>query len=292
MLEDETDEENEFGEYFKQNSDKPEKRYFKFENDDDEDDEPVVPVARTVSDPKSTTVDQGFVLVSNEDDPIKTSKSPKEKKIYEQKHREELDTEDIKLAIFKRKKLEDLNKKGQHLFLFTNIYSQEYLELFNNRHVKAWSILYNFRNKSLNSSLYDEVENFQARNFSNKRISHRLFNKFFNSIVNVCLERNYTIEKMPRCPTTGWNIDFLISKGKGSKEKIGFVFLLSREDLCYNIDTNQEQPTCIHKVIMKQIEQANNFKLTPIFENDFLKVKNSDDYIDRLISTKFIQMNN
>lgn len=83
----------------------------------------------------------------------------------------------------------------------------EYFELHSNPYTKAWGVLYNFRNKSLDSPLYDEVDNIQSRNCKNKKISHRLFNNFYENLLDVALKRNYKIEFKPVCQNSGWAVD-------------------------------------------------------------------------------------
>ena len=84
-------------------------------------------------------------------------------------------------------------------------------------YAKAWGVLYNFRNKSLDSPLYDEVENILARNISGKRMSLKLFNVFHSEILNVALKRNYHINYNTKWETSGWPIDISVSKGNNIK---------------------------------------------------------------------------
>lgn len=149
---------------------------------------------------------EGFVL--------QVEPKKKEKKIYERKYREEIDPEDIKVTMQRRKKMQELNYQAKHLLLFSNVDLNDYTNLNLSDYAKAWGVLFNFRNKSLESPLYDEVENILARNSSGKRMSLKLFNVFHSEMLNVALKRNYHINYHPKCDLSGWPIDISVSKGK------------------------------------------------------------------------------
>jgi hypothetical protein len=65
-------------------------------------------------------------------------------------------------------------------------------------------------------------------------------------MLNVALERNYKVTFSPKCQHSGWPIDLSISDSTKGDAKIGFIFLL-KEDLCYNISTNSEEPLGMQK---------------------------------------------
>ena len=122
-------------------------------------------------------------------------------KTYHRKFGEEIETEDTHMSqlmkekftklqyvdpksiMFRKKEVHHLEKHLKHLFMFSklfanltlalrmalmmlgfigNVDSSQYIELNNNQHAKAWAVLYNFRNKSLDSPLFDEVDNIQV----------------------------------------------------------------------------------------------------------------------------------
>jgi hypothetical protein len=115
--------------------------------------------------------------------------------------------------MFRRKKMQELNNQAKHLLLFSNVDSNDYTNLNLSEYAKAWGVLYNFRNKSIESPLYDEVENILARNTSGKRMSLKLFNTFHSEVLNVALKRNYHINYNVKCESSGWPIDISVSKG-------------------------------------------------------------------------------
>jgi hypothetical protein len=212
----------------------------------------------------------------------------------------------VKKSIQKRSNLHFLERRSsmskinsQSICSFSTISTQvsnfyviligEYFELHSNPYTKAWGVLYNFRNKSLESPLYDEVDNIQSRNCKNKRISHRLFNTFYENLLDVALKRNYYIEFKPVCQNSGWAVDVSIMKGKHEQDKIGFVFLL-KEDLCYNISSGKYEPLGLQKLMIKQLESVSLMKVVPIFESYYQNEIDQHDFLDRLISKNFMQM--
>lgn len=74
-------------------------------------------------------------------------------------------------------------------------------------------MLYHFRNKSLNSPLYDEALNIMERTVSNKQLGHKLYNTFLNETKNVTLLRNYRPKFKLNCERSGWPIDITINVG-------------------------------------------------------------------------------
>ena len=185
----------------------------KFAFDDDEEEEVSVVFESEI---KQKVPSQGeqFVMFDNDSSTENTDEVPNSKlKPFHRKYGEEIDTEEVKVSMFRRKKLEELGKFASHLYLFSDVDTSNYYELNSESYVKAWSILYYFRNKSLHSPLYDEVENIQARNLSGKRISHKLFNDFYSTMLKVSMERNYHLTFSPRCQNSGWYMDMSVSKG-------------------------------------------------------------------------------
>lgn len=71
--------------------------------------------------------------------------------------------------------------------------------------------------------------------------------------------------------------------------KLGFIFLL-KEDICYNLETSQDQPLGIYNMIMKQLKNMSNYKVIPVYESTFQSEQDRFDYVDRLISWNFMEM--
>lgn len=151
-----------------------------------------------------------------------------------------------------------------------------------NPYIKAWGVLFNFRSKSLHSDLYDEVENLLSRNHTNE---------FYEKILEVALERDYYFQFFPKCETTGWKLDLLISKSKNSDQKIAIKFF-QKEDVIYNIEKGKDEPMGIQKLMLKQLENMSNLKLLQIYESDLYQSGRVSqfDYLDRLISQEFMKM--
>lgn len=145
------------------------------------------------NEPYAETIGLDFIMINENNPKNSILKKPKEDlKSYDRKFKEDITTEDIKLAIFRRKRITELSSKARHLFIFSDINTNVYNNISYNDYAKAWSVLYTFRNKSLESALYDEVECIVSRNTSNKRFAHKLYNEFMNESKNVTQLRNYT----------------------------------------------------------------------------------------------------
>ena len=79
----------------------------------------------------------------------------KEKKIYERKASESLYSEELEFHQFRKKKLQDLDKKSKHLLLFSNINQLNFVDVNHSDVVKAWAVLFHFRAKTFDSIIYD-----------------------------------------------------------------------------------------------------------------------------------------
>jgi len=76
------------------------------------------------------------------------TKIPFEKKIYERKASESLYSEELEFHQFRKKKLQDLDKKSKHLLLFSNINQLNFVDVNQSENVKAWAVLYHFHSKT------------------------------------------------------------------------------------------------------------------------------------------------
>lgn len=291
---DSEEEEEEPREYLQEDS--GDKISFKFEQDDEQEidlntigaDEPEKSEEEQLPEQR---LGEEFVM-------FEEKKDSKKIKPHHIKFGEEIDTEEVKHSLFRRKKVQDLGKLASHIFVFSDVDSNEYFELSSNPYIKAWSILHYFRNKSQHSPLYDEVENMLARNHNGKRISHKLFNVAFTDIKNICGERGYKFASNPKCKSTGWYMDFSVAKGKciqfkgiglKSRQKLGIVFSL-KEDVCYNMETGSEQQLAINSLMIKQLENLSNYKVITISESEFQNIEDKYEYLDRLLSWNFMKL--
>lgn len=153
-----------------------------------------------------------------------------------------------------------------------------------NPFLKAWGVLFHFRNKSLHSPLYDEVENIQARQYSNE---------FYDKILEVVLERDYYFRFFPICKNSGWKLDMMISRSKSKNEKIGIMFL-QKEDVVYNIEKGRDEPIGLKKLMLTQLKSVSDMHIVPIYESQIYKNQgnymNQFDLIDRIISEQFSKL--
>lgn len=216
------------------------------------------------------------------------------KKAYDRRFKEEIETEDIQFTMFRKKKRQMYSKITKDLFVLGSSGSrgmQQALGLSSssindsrneNPFIKAWGVLFHFRNKSLHSPLYDEVDNIQARHHSNE---------FYEKILEVALERGYHFKFFPKCETTGWKMDLMLAKSKGSKERFAIKFF-QKEDVIYNIEKGKDEPMGIQKLMLKQLNNMSNLHILEIFESDIMNTGKytQAEYLDRLISNEFIKM--
>lgn len=103
--------------------------------------------------------------------------------------------------------------------LFSNINQMNFVDINKSETVKAWSILFHFRNKSFDSILYDEFESIAMRNAIGKSKGHELFSKFYLKLVEKSYDMGFKMGIGVKCESSGWPVDILLSyKHKGNLE--------------------------------------------------------------------------
>lgn len=66
--------------------------------------------------------------------------------------------------------------------MFTNSDDLNLVKINSNNNVKAWTVLYHFRSKELDSHIFQEFNSIVTRNMLNKAKGHELFDKFCKTI--------------------------------------------------------------------------------------------------------------
>lgn len=132
------------------------------------------------------------------------------RKIYERKASESLYSEELEFHQFRKKKLADLDKKSKHLLLFSNINQLNFVDVNRQDVAKAWAVLFHFRTKSFDSTLYDEFESMAMRNTTGKSKGHELFSKFYLKLIESSYDKGFRMHLTSKCEKTGWPIDISI----------------------------------------------------------------------------------
>jgi len=107
-----------------------------------------------------------------------------ERSIFTRKAGESQYSEELEFHQYRKRKLQDLDKKSRHLLLFSNINQLNLTDLNKNDVVKAWTVLFHFVNKSTHSSVHDEFESLVLRNANGKAKGHELFNQFYLKLLD------------------------------------------------------------------------------------------------------------
>lgn len=63
--------------------------------------------------------------------------------------------------------------------MFTNFETLDFINVNNDRIVKAWTVLYHFRSQSTDTQVYEEFNSIITRNTQNKSKGHDLFMRFY-----------------------------------------------------------------------------------------------------------------
>lgn len=103
-----------------------------------------------------------------------------------------------------------MDKRSKHLLIFSNTNNLNFVDLNRENAVKAWIVLYHFRNKSLNSILFDMFESYARRNAAGKIKGHGLFHKFQEDLFSLSYLAGAKQTMNAKCNETGWPIELLL----------------------------------------------------------------------------------
>ena len=102
-------------------------------------------------------------------------------------------------------------KKDNHLMLYSNVNTLDYIDINTNSIAKAWTTLFHFRGKSIESMLFEEFNAIAQRNTISKTKNHEAFNKLFVRLNQECFKFNLQLNMAGSCERTGWPIDIRVS---------------------------------------------------------------------------------
>ena len=87
-----------------------------------------------------------------------------------------------------------MDKKQQHLYLFTNYDQLNMVNVNKNDIVKAWAILFHFKSKGRDTLLFEEFNSIITRNTSSKCQDHDLFHEYFRLLVEQSHQKHFTLK--------------------------------------------------------------------------------------------------
>ena len=101
-----------------------------------------------------------FVLGNEQDKMIDENYRQKDvternKKSYDRKASSSKD-EEFDYDMFKRKQVEKMDNRNKHLLLYSNVNSQNFVDINKEVNARAWNILFHFKGKSLDSLIFEE----------------------------------------------------------------------------------------------------------------------------------------
>lgn len=181
-------------------------------------------------------------------------------------------------------------KMDNHLLLYSNVNTLDFVDINTIPMAKAWTILFHFRGKSIESMLFEEFNSIAQRNTISKTKNHEVFNKFYMELNAEAYKHNLRLEMAGSCERTGWPIDVSLasffkkrsrpisseSEGgmDGAAEPIVFdenqeyaIYFLLQEEICYNAKTHREEPLGLQKLMLRHLSQISNFRVCTVDEN-------------------------
>ena len=111
----------------------------------------------------------------------------------------------------RNQKLAQMAKRENHLLLYSNVNQLDFMDINESDVAKAWTILFHFRGKSIESMLFEEFNSIAQRNTISKTKNHEVFNKMYLELNSECYKNNMQVEMAGSCERTGWPIDLTIN---------------------------------------------------------------------------------
>jgi len=138
------------------------------------------------------------------------TQAARERKVYDRKATESVFQEEMAFHQYRTWKLQELGKREKHLLIFSNSNSMNFKDLNRMNEVKAWSVLFHFKNKTTDSVIYDLFFSEAKRNSLAKSKNHKLFNKLKNGFRDATQATGLVPKIGFKCHETGWPIDILL----------------------------------------------------------------------------------
>lgn len=181
--------------------------------------------------------------------------------------------DDSYLFKMRNTKLASLAKKDNHLLLYSNVNILDFEDINTSEIARAWTILFHFMGKSIESMLFEEFNSIAQRNTISKTKNHEEFNKFYHKLVYQCYKAGLSVDMAGSCELTGWPIDIAISGGlkkrlDGLEDDMFAVHFLLQEEICYNSETKKEEPLGLQKLMLRHLSQISNYRICTVSENE------------------------
>lgn len=108
-------------------------------------------------------------------------------------------------------KLAQMAKKDNHLLLYSNVNTLDFVDINTSPVAKAWTILFHFRGKPIESMLFEEFNSIAQRNTISKTKNHEVFTKMYLELNAECYKHSLQLQMAGSCERTGWPIDLTMS---------------------------------------------------------------------------------
>lgn len=161
----------------------------------------------------------------------------KKKRVYERGAKEGTQSEDVMMLNKRKQRIRAINKHENHRLLYSNINTIDFRDINRLEVAKAWSVLFHFRSKSLESMLYEEFNQIAHRNTQSKTKYHDGFSKIYSNLVEHALDGRFQLQVADQCEITGWPIDITLIPIKTHKA----TSQSSMEDIRNSLDYSENE---------------------------------------------------
>lgn len=136
-------------------------------------------------------------------------------------------------------------KIDNHLLLYSNVNVLDYIDINKNNIAKAWTILFHYRGKSIESMLYEQFNSIAQRNTISKTKNHEVFNELYLQLNSQSFQHGLKAQVAGACEETGWPIDIYLSEFNSFRNRNSAgasmpfkqqyaVYFLLQEEIGYN----------------------------------------------------------
>lgn len=132
------------------------------------------------------------------------------KRSYERGAKDGAKNQDVQMLKKRQNLIRTISKQENHRLLYSNINTIDFRDINKLEIAKAWSILFHFKSKSLESMLYEEFNQIAHRNTMSKTKHHDGFTKIYSNLVEHALDGRFQLQVANQCKLTGWPIDITL----------------------------------------------------------------------------------
>ena len=94
--------------------------------------------------------------------------------------------------------------------MYSNVNQKNFVDINREDVAKAWTILFHFKGKSIESMIFEEFNSIVQRNTVGKTKSHDFFSKIYLKLAEESYHTNYGLSVAESCERTGWPIDIAL----------------------------------------------------------------------------------